>query len=42
MKTISEKNMAQDKKQAETVRPKTPHYEFKELEQIVRGWILSK
>ena len=39
MKTNREKNIEHDNK--EVIRPKTKHYEFKELEAVMRQWIAS-
>ena len=42
MKTNKEKNQAHDAKQSERVRPKTPAYSYKELEAVVRAWVLGR
>ena len=42
MKTNREKNTAHDAKQVDRVRPKTPAYSFKELEAVVRAWVLGR
>jgi len=42
MKTNKEKNQAHDARQTERVRPKEGNYQFKELEAVVRRWVLGK
>ena len=42
MKTNREKNTAHDAKQVDRVRPKSPAYSFKELEAVVRAWVLGR
>ena len=42
MKTNKEKNAAHDAKESERVRPKTPAYSYKELEAVVRAWVLGR
>ena len=42
MKTNREKNTAHDAKQLERMRPKTPAYSFKELEAVVRAWVIGR
>jgi hypothetical protein len=42
MKTNKEKNAAHDAKQSERMRPKAPAYSFKELEAVVRAWVLGR
>lgn len=42
MKTNREKNTAHDAKQVDRVRPKTPAYSYKELEAVVRAWVLGR
>ena len=38
-KTNRELNQEHESRELMKVRPKQPHYEFKELEQIVNQWI---
>lgn len=42
MKTNREKNTEHDVKESERVRPKTPAYSFKELEAVVRAWVVGR
>ena len=42
MKTNREKNQEHAKRELMRVRPKQPSYEFKELEQIVNGWVRER
>jgi hypothetical protein len=41
MKTNREKNTEHDKKEILRVRPKQPNYQWKELEAIVRQWVVK-
>jgi len=39
MKTNKEKNQDHDARVQDRVRPAAKHYEFKELEAVIRSWI---
>jgi hypothetical protein len=39
MKTNKEKNQEHDARAQARVRPAAKHYEFKELEAVIRSWI---
>ena len=41
MKTNREKNTEYDEKQAAKVRPKTPAFNYKPLEDVIRSWIMK-
>ena len=41
MKTNKELNTAYDKSQADRVRPKTLEYNYKDLEAVIRQWIIG-
>lgn len=41
MKTNREKNIEHERKEILRVRPKQPAYNFKELEAIVRQWVVK-
>ena len=41
MKTNKELNTAYDKSQADRVRPKIPEYNYKDLEAVIRQWIIG-
>ena len=40
-KTNREKNTEHDKKELLRVRPKQPQYSYKELEAIIRQWVVK-